>query len=225
MAIIFNGVQVAGDSTPAGFQSFTASGTWTCPTGVTRIFIHIAGGGGGGARGSYASQAGAGGSCWGFYTHLEVTAGTVYTVTVGAGGAIGTTSINSTACYGSSGGTSSFGALLSYPGAGGGQTYYSNGLTGKRAGSLGSANNGSNGTLVNGYPGAASYTSSVYNPSIYIGGGSIGRFNTYSVLAGISSGTAATPTVPGQGGCGRGSYNTTFGVPSPGFRGQIDISW
>jgi hypothetical protein len=32
-------------------QTFTASGTWTCPTGVTEVeYLVVAGGGGGGSR-------------------------------------------------------------------------------------------------------------------------------------------------------------------------------
>ena len=72
--------------------TFNGSATWTCPTGVTEIeYLVVAGGaGGGGGRGS--GDAGAGGGAGGFRTGtgLSVTAGTTYTITVGAGGTKGT---------------------------------------------------------------------------------------------------------------------------------------
>lgn len=70
---------------------FTASGTWTVPTGITSILVNAgAGGGGGGA--SDASEAGGGGGGAGqtkFYEAISVTAGDVLTITIGAGGAGG----------------------------------------------------------------------------------------------------------------------------------------
>jgi hypothetical protein len=64
-------------------QTFTASGTWTCPEGVTEVeYLVVAGGGGGGM--SIAGGGGAGGFRTG--TGLSVTAGTDYTITVGSGG-------------------------------------------------------------------------------------------------------------------------------------------
>jgi hypothetical protein len=63
-------------------QSFTATGEWVCPTGVTEVeYLVVAGGGGGG----WAGGGGAGGFRTG--TGLSVTSGTSYTITVGAGGA------------------------------------------------------------------------------------------------------------------------------------------
>ena len=72
--------------------SFTAgSGTWLCPTGVTKAdYLVVAGGGGGGS--GIAGGAGAGGFRTG--TGLSVTAGTSYTVTIGAGGAGGAAVVN-----------------------------------------------------------------------------------------------------------------------------------
>ena len=73
----------------AGFtiiQTFTASGSWVCPTGVTEVeYLVVAGGGAALANGA------AGGGAGGFRTGtgFSVSAGTTYTVTVGAGGAAG----------------------------------------------------------------------------------------------------------------------------------------
>ena len=69
-------------------QTFTASGSWTCPTGVTEVeYLVVAGGGGGGGVGTSSGNAGGGGA-GGFRTGtgLSVTAGTTYTITVGGGG-------------------------------------------------------------------------------------------------------------------------------------------
>lgn len=74
-------------------QTFLSSGTWTCPAGVTFAQISLIGGGGRGGQGTqgvvsstqFYSGGGGGGSgavIWNY--RVAVTAGTVYTVTVGA---------------------------------------------------------------------------------------------------------------------------------------------
>ena len=72
-------------------QTFTATSTWTCPTGVTEVeYLVVAGGGGGGA--GIGGGGGAGGYRTG--TGLTVTPNNNYTITVGAGqpgGSAGTT--------------------------------------------------------------------------------------------------------------------------------------
>jgi len=63
--------------------SFTASGTWTCPDGVSQVdYLVVAGGGG--ASGGNGGGGGAGGFRVG--TAFSVIPGTTYTVTVGGGG-------------------------------------------------------------------------------------------------------------------------------------------
>ena len=70
-------------------QTFTATSTWTCPTGVTEVeYLVVAGGGGvGGSTGGASGGGGAGGYRTG--TGLAVVAGSDYTITVGAGNAGG----------------------------------------------------------------------------------------------------------------------------------------
>ncbi len=93
----------------SNFQYFASSGTWTVPSGVTRIMVEVWGAGGGGGNntmdtgGGYPSGGGGGAYGMGIYA---VVPGTTYTVTVGLGG-------NGE----SNGRASSFGALIS---AGGG---------------------------------------------------------------------------------------------------------
>ena len=101
----------------SGQAIFTSSGSWVCPAGVTKVFITAAAGGGSG--GQYPSGAGNGGGGGGgaaaLSTQVTVVPGTTYTVTVGAGGASVGSSLN-----GNPGGATSFGALLTLTGGGGG---------------------------------------------------------------------------------------------------------
>lgn len=77
--------QIAADATT---ETFTASTTWTAPTGVTSVTAEVWGGGGGGGGQNLASDGGGGGG-GGAYSkklNIAVTPGNNYTVTVGGGG-------------------------------------------------------------------------------------------------------------------------------------------
>jgi hypothetical protein len=95
---------------------FAASGTWTVPTGITKAIITVIGAGGGAGGTSSATAGGAGGG--GGYAEAFVTglSGSI-TITVGTGGTGGAIGIGTN---GTAGGTSSFGALVSAAGGGGG---------------------------------------------------------------------------------------------------------
>lgn len=95
-------------SQPRGIQQFSASGNFTVPTGVHRLFGQGWGGGGGagGSNPGCTTGGGAGGSYGAGW--FDVTPGAVIPITVGAGGLAGGT--------GGAGGTTSIGALLSVPG-------------------------------------------------------------------------------------------------------------
>jgi hypothetical protein len=76
---------LAGPQDVTVIQSFTATGDWVCPTGVTEVeYLVVAGGGGGGLW-----------RWWWWCRWIQnwyrtsVTAGTTYTVTVGGGGSSG----------------------------------------------------------------------------------------------------------------------------------------
>ena len=73
-------------------QSFTASGYWTAPAGVTQVDYLVVAAGGGGGQGVSGSANGGGGGAGGFRTGsgYPVTAGNTYTITIGAGGNGGT---------------------------------------------------------------------------------------------------------------------------------------
>jgi len=76
---------------------FVANGTWTCPAGVTQIYVSACAGGGGGAGGggygqTYGAGGGGGGGAGTFLIMhpLTVTPGMTYTIGIGAGGNAGT---------------------------------------------------------------------------------------------------------------------------------------
>lgn len=110
-------VQMVTTNTSGGytnFQVFNSSGTFTVPVGITRIMIEVWGGGGGGTVGVSGSYGGSGGAGGGYGKNIfTVIPGTIYTVTVGSGGT------GSCTLSPNSGGTSSFGSLISATGGGG----------------------------------------------------------------------------------------------------------
>jgi hypothetical protein len=104
-------------------QEFTSTTSWTAPSNVTTVEVFLVGGGGGGGyvnnEGSGVRHSGSGGAGGEVIRRiLPVTPGTSYTVTIGAGGAGGSTSTAS----GGTGGNTSFGSLLTAFGSYGGQS-------------------------------------------------------------------------------------------------------
>lgn len=85
-------------TTASGRKAFTSSTTYTIPSGVRSINIHLTGGGGAG-RASYGSDYWAGGGGGGGYTTyktgIAVVPGNIVTITVGAGGTETSTSTTS----------------------------------------------------------------------------------------------------------------------------------
>jgi hypothetical protein len=85
-------------------QTFTASGTWTRPTGITKVIVEVQGAGGGGGRGTGGPYV-VGGSAGGYARKfLDVSSISTSTITIGAGGAGATVNGNA----GSDGGDSSW---------------------------------------------------------------------------------------------------------------------
>ena len=99
------------------------TGTWTAPTGVTKVYVAVVGGGGG-ANNTY--NGGSGGIAIGEYT---VSPGTGYAYTVGAGGA----GINTNATA-NAGGSSSFASFASATGGGAANPSTGNGADGTGTG-------------------------------------------------------------------------------------------
>lgn len=203
MAIIFNGVQVAGDAAPSGTQTFTSSGSWTCPAGVGTVMFMICGGGGGGGNstGAYTSIAGYGGGGGGAsaYTFVStVTAGTTYTITVGAGGVATSAGGNSSAF-----GVTALGASKGENGTSSGKAPI-HGAGGKASLFPPSLNNGA---------------------GLGIGGG--GTFMSYSAggtpIYGANNATNGTGVGAGGGGAASSQNGTRYG--GSGYRGQVTIWW
>ena len=100
-------------------QTFTATSTWTCPTGVTEVdYLVVAGGGGSPAGSSTSASGGSGAGGFRTGTGYAVVAGTDYTITVGSGGAAGGNNGNA-----SSWNTTAVGSGLTIESAGGGNSW------------------------------------------------------------------------------------------------------
>jgi len=152
-------------------QLFTASGTWTAPTGVTKVkAIVIGGGGGGGSDGCGGPNGYSGGVAVGIYT---VVPGTSYTITIGAG-SNGSSSSTLIAAN-----TSSFSSFASATGAG----TTANGV-------------GSSGTLRNG---SATTSSSAGAPFVGPNGNTTSTALAYSASANNGAGVGGSGVSSGSG--------------------------
>ena len=75
------------DSGLASVQTFTSSGTWTRPSGITKVIMYVTGGGGGaGGANTAVGNGSAGGSAGTAIKFLDVSSISTSTITVGAGG-------------------------------------------------------------------------------------------------------------------------------------------
>jgi hypothetical protein len=124
----------------SGTATFTSSGTWTAPAGVTTVTVSMAGGGGGGGgQDTGGGGGGGGGGGQRYSTSSTVVPGTTYTVTVGTGGAWNVSG-------GAGGGTSTFNGINATGGAGGISAGGGEGAIGYGgAGGSPAGNNGSDG--------------------------------------------------------------------------------
>ncbi len=190
--------------------TITTSGTWTVPVGVTSVTVYTygAGGGSGGAKGATndnASGGGGGGAC--AISTLTVSAGQVYTVTIGNGGTAGA----ATGTAGGAGGASSFvgtGGTVSANGGGGGGGVA---VTTGAAGTAGAGATIGTGTTIrfggNGTPGYRTTTNEVGGA----GGGGAGNAGN----GGNGSGATGINTTGGAGGLG-----SPTGAPFAGAAGS-----
>jgi len=193
----FNTFKQAQGQVSVGYgTSYSTPGlyTWTCPPGVTSVsVICVGGGGGGGNRNSIIGTnygGGGGGGGLRYINNYSVTAGQVYNVYAGAGGAPNNP------------GTASYFNTTSVVSGGGGSngTYIATSGT-----ALGGAGGGGTGTGFSGGAGGSS-TSGSYNG----GGGGAGGYAS-SGGAGGTTGNGITVTTGGGGGGGGGSYGTNNG--------------
>jgi hypothetical protein len=209
-------------------------GTLVVNRSITATYLVVGGGGGGGNSG-YAGGGGAGGAVY-ISTPTVLSPGS-YTVTVGAGGALGTNGGNSVfngttgtgGGYGSAGGSGGNGGC----GGGGEGTSGSGGGTGSQgyngsagytqyvgggggggmgqAGSTSRSNVGNGASYVNGYGGGNGITNSITGSSVYYAGGGGGG-------GGISV-SGGGPGGLGGGGNGAGWYAATQGTNGLGGGG------
>jgi hypothetical protein len=224
----------------SGNASFTSAGpfNWTAPPGVTTVTVQATAGGGGSGSddtGNPFTSAGGGGGEYASEPALAVTAGNVYSGTVGAGGTAGAAGANNP---GGAGGNTTFtgnSVTVTAHGGGGGASGGGSGSGG--AGGTGSTNtthfNGGAGgansnTDVGGGGGSSGGTASAGNPGVSGSAGGAGG----AAVAGGGPGANAPPngagtspaTGPGGGAGGANSIGTN--VPGgAGFQGQVLLSW
>lgn len=183
-----------------GSQQFTASGTFTVPTGVTSISVDMSGGGGSGGYGGDGSgqNGGGGGGGAGAVSaiQLSVTPGASYAITVGAGASW-------SGGNGSAGGSTNFGSLLSVGGGGGGFQATAGGAGGSAGGPGGS-------------PGISAVSGSSTG-----GAGGNSLFGTGG-FGGPRTSVAGNGTGYGSGGGGGGGNGWSPGAGAPGF---VRVTW
>lgn len=203
--------------------TFTSSGTWTCPAGVDLARVLCVGGGGGGSvqEDSPAYGNGGGGGAIVEKT-VPVTPGTPYTITVGAGGAGGwTTTGDGQNHAGNSGGSSSFGSLVTAVGGQGGQT-----TAGGTAGNMLSGAGGSGELSESGRPSLYASGGALYTNSTNRAGGGGGSWGAGA--AGYSAnvtGQAPAAAVANTGGGGGGYASLYHGTGGAGGSGIVIVEW
>jgi len=129
-------------STRQVIQTFSASGTWTKPTGAKAVFVQLWAGGGSGGKGTTSGAGGGGGGGYAEAFLAGSILGSTVSVTVGLGGA----SVSSANTVGFAGGSSSFGTFkIVYGGGRGGLGDGAGGGSVFAVGGNGSSNDGGNG--------------------------------------------------------------------------------
>ncbi|WP_294637586.1 hypothetical protein [uncultured Aquabacterium sp.] len=194
---------------------FTNSGTYTPAAGMKQCLVRMAGGGGSGGGGSVGSNTGLGGGGGGagatavaLFTAAEI--GAAREVTIGAGGA------SSTGGPGNSGGTTSFGSLLSCTGGAGGGHTVSGSVIQTALGGDGGSPSGSFLFASSGGAGGGAWAG--YNSGSFLTGfGGTGGGNEFG-----GGGRAGNSAAVGQGlagggyGCGGGGAGVIAGTAASG---------
>ena len=213
---------------PHDVQTFTTSGSWVCPYGVTSITVETWGGGGAGGAAFNGSPVGGGGGggSYKITTLVSVTFGTTYNYVVGAGG------LGNNTGAGATGIASSFNGLhTANPGAGG----TSDGsIAVSGTGGIGGTHSGGNGGIgtvttpvSGGGGGGAGSTGSGGNggtPTAGTGGASNGGAGGLGVTAEGDGIDGITIGGGGSGALKTKNGNGTF-KGGNGARGQVRITY
>lgn len=234
-------------------QTFNSNGSWVAPAGCSFVILTGYGGGGGGGGGSSAAtQGGGGGGGSNVSTVMvPVTAGTSYTVTIGAGGTGGAAATN-----GNDGAATSFGSLATFVGAskgynGGGAAPRYNAAGGPIPGCytlfytadlLATITSGSGGnTLQSGITPADNFVElgAAFTPATNgttattrqggggggTGPGAAGGAGGNGNNGGVGVAGTAAAANSGAGGGGGGCGSTTGGAGAAGGSGKLIVAW
>ena len=216
-----------------GYQVFTSSSTFTVPYGIYYLRVLTIGGGGGSAAATgnngYPGTGGSAGGAMASGTY-PVTPGQTITVTVGAAGLGGGSSL----AAGTAGGTTSFGSLQSSTGGApstGTAGATSGGSVGGAQGLPSTAGGTQNASLLSLFtrasfavgPGGGASSAS-YGGSNDGGGGGGGI-----TLPGVTSPTGGAPafsgTAPVGFGAGANGANGSYGYAAAGAQGAVYVEW
>jgi len=205
-------------------STFTSSGTFTVPAGITSVSVLVVGGGGGGGGPGSGEGSGRGGGAAGgalYNSAYTVTPGANITVTVGAGGtndAAGGNSVFGTITSTGGGRGATTGTAAGNGGSGGGGQAANGGNYGGTPGT-GISGQGHNGGL--GYSDGASYSDGGGGGGAGAAGGSVTTSGTAAGSGGIGLSNSITGSAVyyAGGGGGGGDYRQTYATGGPGGSG------
>lgn len=215
-------------------QTFSVTGTWTCPAGIRWVLAECWGGGGAGG-GATGSPSGGGGGAGGAYARklVPVVAGTIYTVTAG----VAVTGGEGSGSQGNPSWFSSTSTVFAEGGLGGGLASSNNtsaaGATASSAASIGDrvqkggdGGTGSVGASGGGGGEGAGQWANGTNGGVTSGG--TGTDGGDGGAAGITTGNGgpgSPGTSPGGGGGGGRAGSATNRSAGDGAAGQVILTW
>ncbi|MFV5699429.1 LamG-like jellyroll fold domain-containing protein [Flavobacterium sp. ZT3R17] len=207
-------------------KTYSSSGTFTVPAGVTSVSVQAWGAGGGGSNASNNSRGGGGGGGGAYATNPTVAVSALsaaYSITVGTGGSTNTAGTNSSfnttsvVAAGGGGGTSNSNT------AGAGGTVAASTGTTRLAGGAGVT--GSNSTYSGGGGSSAGTVLAGVTGATLTGGiAPAGGGNGGNGKAAAAEGVGLPGVIPGGGGGGAYKSSNSFSGGS-GANGQVIISW
>jgi hypothetical protein len=209
--VLLNPATGVSSAVQAGFsnvQSFTSSGTFTIPAGVSKIKVTVVGGGGGGGNGSAPGNQNLGGGGGGAgATAMTVlsglTPGNTLAITVGAGGAATANGTGSSVASG----TQTISTVTGGGGVGGGSSGAGGSVGGTASGGALNVSGGSGGPSVTSFSTNNANGNGGSGGASTYGSGGAGAYSSASGAAGLAYGSG------GGGGCGNAQVG---GAGAPG---------